>query len=1342
MEAVFREKSYPANYPADALAIIDAMSFSGGRNVKILGSMAMRSQQYAGDYDLFEEVKTKGSEEEALRSLASKFKDIVKTLLRTKNIYVGDIKAGAIPEWEILNTNAGIVNGKIENYNAVESKHRIDELEKAKIISGGEAKFAHSLIKESMTPEDLIEAKKELKFHIVRWSPNEVLHGSKILRDKKRYTLEEAFSSSSLSKLDVIGFIQNNRFTDFSIIYEFYNNGKVLNEFPLNVSQSLKEDIIYYKAHGNHFKVLKRMLALAKLNKDSATVNKLIPVLNSDLGRLYLITSDVGTLIELLENERKVPMPLVRFELDQMKARMGNIYNLPDFLSEEHDLIGDINAILKMTNKSQLLSRLHQIKTKMEGILNTNAKAKGGRRGGATERERGIAARLREKYYSGTSATPFSNNLYQDLSLITHDPYDESIADGKSGILTGRPYLQALAKGMMSGVMPSGYPLERKGFFDPVSRTLLPPPPANAGVASEPPADNTWFEPGGRYNETDDVWRAFVLGNPTSGKREIQTPNALPIDEAAVIATGFRPLMFQTSSFPTAQPAVYNRFSKKPPPAYSAPVPKTFADVETEATPEDIQADYTETKREDDAERMEALQAELASQRVIDEERFASKFPPRDEEAMNAYQLLLQDQLAEGRQKAREQLEATRGSVLASPEFDTAVGDFTGNILSQAKEELAQDPAYQAQRRSQDADYQARMAQEAQARAEAEARAREQARAEAQARATKAEEVRAEVASLERVAEATKESYAKQTQSLEALEKVFNDAKQVSKLPEEQKKKVKPLMKAVEKGKTAMKEITQLSQFKAQKLALESELKDLPAGKAGKKRRDAIEEDLAFIPTELEKDLATAERHKEEMMTAVKQLNEIFFDYIIPKEVITTIGQRKAPEGQGVENLSTNPFYSEEETANTIRQIKEPRQRGIIEEVSEVMSINRAITDGFQHAIKMTAEMKKALDEGRATQADYDREIDRIPEETLKQLFITQVVSLVGKPAYFVIARHNPQFIEMIKDGVEGRTEKPFPPQVEDKRRALRGMAKNAFAETKFFENIFASYAPVPDDRLLTIMLMSQETSEVLKPGIVMSIKGNRDVLKQVEQVGKIMFEEGAEERDEHYFQKPESPQLRTWLSNTRKLLAGYSPFERNVMYSAVVMTLNEGRQFELNFPPDWLEGRIIFPRGFLSGRGRRRLTGGVGFANTEQGKKNFLKWVNRNWNALITKHQKKDRPKVFRNIFGDEFPFTESQPFRQIPRYYIVYNTRTHNVRVRHMDFTKPSDDDMMAIEFGVPIHRRDYTDFFKNDLSPPTQVFGEVLNTPPASPMAKGEGRVRNKSFAQMMKEVMATQ
>jgi hypothetical protein len=230
---------------------------------------------------------------------------------------------------------------------------------------------------------------------------------------------------------------------------------------------------------------------------------------------------------------------------------------------------------------------------------------------------------------------------------------------------------------------------------------------------------------------------------------------------------------------------------------------------------------------------------------------------------MNAYQLLIRQDLAEAQRRSRGLIplaqQQTNQQVLASPEFESAVGELTGDVINRAREELARDPAYQEQRRSQDVEYQARVAQEAQARATAEAearamaeaqkaQAREQARAEAEARGRQAEADRAEVARLEAEAQARQEATAGEQSSIEALEKVFKDKKELAKIPEPDKSKVKVLMKAVEKGKIALLTITQLAKFKAKKLALEAELRALPAGKASKKRKAEIEDDLELMP--------------------------------------------------------------------------------------------------------------------------------------------------------------------------------------------------------------------------------------------------------------------------------------------------------------------------------------------------------------------------------------------------------------------------------------------------------------------------------------------------------------
>ena len=152
------------------------------------------------------------------------------------------------------------------------------------------------------------------------------------------------------------------------------------------------EDILFYKSDGNPFKVLKREFALAKYRGDNKTLKSLTPVLNSDLGRMYSILSDVGTLVTLLEEHSKVPLEKVRYEIDQFKSRMANIYSLPDFLKTEHSLLGHIGSALKTASKTQLLGHLKQIQGLLEKSLTHNTKKV---RGGATATREGVAHLLR-----------------------------------------------------------------------------------------------------------------------------------------------------------------------------------------------------------------------------------------------------------------------------------------------------------------------------------------------------------------------------------------------------------------------------------------------------------------------------------------------------------------------------------------------------------------------------------------------------------------------------------------------------------------------------------------------------------------------------------------------------------------------------------------------------------------------------------------------------------------------------------------------------------------------------------------------------------------------------------
>ena len=57
-------------------------------------------------------------------------------------------------------------------------------------------------------------------------------------------------------------------------------------------------------------------------------------------------------------------------QIDDIRMRMGNIYQLKDFLKEEHQIIGWIESLLK---SSQIKTKLSKLIQKLQVILNENS---------------------------------------------------------------------------------------------------------------------------------------------------------------------------------------------------------------------------------------------------------------------------------------------------------------------------------------------------------------------------------------------------------------------------------------------------------------------------------------------------------------------------------------------------------------------------------------------------------------------------------------------------------------------------------------------------------------------------------------------------------------------------------------------------------------------------------------------------------------------------------------------------------------------------------------------------------------------------------------------------------
>jgi hypothetical protein len=356
--SVIARKDYPTGYPTDASEILRNMSFTNGKNVRIVGSMALRSQIYAGDYDAVEVVNTTGTKQLAVRDLVKKFKQIIKDLKTIPNTYIGDIKSGSVEEWVIIH----------DEYDYEKSIKKLEELHKEKIITDEEYDDGKKRIKPTVSKLELLALRRDFRPNIIRWKPRDILLGFKILKDKRKFTLAEAFQSPTITKLDVVSWVQNNRFTDFSMIYQFKNNGHSMNHVKTDIETSIRENIFMLHHEGNYFKMAKRMFALAKFKGYIDILEKLSPLFNGDVGRLYMVYGDIGTLENLIENTDNLPYSKIIFEIDQFKGRLSNI-SLDKYVNKENELFTLIDKLTSITSSGYTHKALKEILEKLKLIL-------------------------------------------------------------------------------------------------------------------------------------------------------------------------------------------------------------------------------------------------------------------------------------------------------------------------------------------------------------------------------------------------------------------------------------------------------------------------------------------------------------------------------------------------------------------------------------------------------------------------------------------------------------------------------------------------------------------------------------------------------------------------------------------------------------------------------------------------------------------------------------------------------------------------------------------------------------------------------------------------------------
>lgn len=368
IEDITKTKNYYSN---ELNNLLDYLTFNK-KNINILGSFKFKSTKYNSDIDLFEPIEIKN-----IKSFSKKVKDKIKQILNKEDIYLGDIKIGELEELKIIDDTAYINpdDGKIYGYDYNYSIEKLKELNNDKIISDKEYNMAKKLLKPDPNFNDLLLINKNLRFHILRWKPKDILRGYLNYRGYK-IKLEDALVSNNMFKIDYIVYL-NNKYIEITNIIDIRKDGVRLNKQSLNLEKNVINDIFLYNEKKEYFKVLKRLYTFFNYKysnnldkKDSKKmIEKIFNILDSNLGILYQIKGDIEVLIYLLENEKNIKKDRINKQIDNFITRLNNIYKINEYLKKEDKIISLINSILK-TNTKNKVKKLYKLKEKIENILN------------------------------------------------------------------------------------------------------------------------------------------------------------------------------------------------------------------------------------------------------------------------------------------------------------------------------------------------------------------------------------------------------------------------------------------------------------------------------------------------------------------------------------------------------------------------------------------------------------------------------------------------------------------------------------------------------------------------------------------------------------------------------------------------------------------------------------------------------------------------------------------------------------------------------------------------------------------------------------------------------------
>lgn len=370
------------SYPEDIKHELELLTINKD-NYTIIGSASYKIQKYPSDLDLHEVIELCCNEDNVVNFFVRELKKIVKKVISKRTHYFIELKCG-------IDNRFFISPGEYNNgYFKLDPDffNHIKRLFNSGLISNEEAKLINNI--KNMNNPGKLEYEQLLKLlrdhYVIRWNAQEVIKGFKILPGKIKITLDECVRQKSQINIEIISLI-NGKFTDLSNFFILSYTDKDGNIYQINLPQesytnfqefltdglkSSIEKLWFSNLDYNPFKMIKRMWSLARITRDQNLIDKLLPIISSNISLASQIKSYLGTMIKVIEKVKSPPYISIIKELENMKTEITNILQIDN--NEEISIDEQIDYIMKnykKLTKFGITDILNNIKNKLEELVN------------------------------------------------------------------------------------------------------------------------------------------------------------------------------------------------------------------------------------------------------------------------------------------------------------------------------------------------------------------------------------------------------------------------------------------------------------------------------------------------------------------------------------------------------------------------------------------------------------------------------------------------------------------------------------------------------------------------------------------------------------------------------------------------------------------------------------------------------------------------------------------------------------------------------------------------------------------------------------------------------------